>query len=238
MDLRRPMSNGSAEESAGGEPSTIRVVIVDAHQMFREFVAAYVGDAPDLDVVATADSGQTGLGAAVRYRPDVLVMDYSLPDMHGADAIVAIKREVPGTKVVVMTARNNDAVLAGAVEAGSTAVVPLDGAPEALLSAIRGAAAGVAILPDRLRTALLFTSRSGARGSAHFLTHRELDVLSLLGDGVTTKDIAIALYISPNTVRNHIHHLITKLGGHSKLEAVSVAAREGLIDPSLPSEPS
>jgi DNA-binding NarL/FixJ family response regulator len=149
--------------------------------------------------------------------------------MRGAEAIAKIRSQLPKTKVIVVTAVDTVAVLADCIDAGCSGFIAKDSPPAQVLTAIRAAAAGEALVPDRL-TDLLHGLRSPVSGAPYDLTGRELEVLTLLAQGETNQMIADELFISVNTVRNHVQHVIAKLGAHSKLEAVATAVREGIVD--------
>jgi len=159
-------------------------------------------------------------------------MDYELPDGDGVSAAAAIKRSVPDAKVVILTSFADDAVLVRALEAGCSGFLTKHKSAREVERAVRLAAEGEALIsPDVLVRLLPKLSRSEPERKIGFdLTARELEVLGLLAEGLSGEAIATRLYLSPNTVRNHVQNLLPKLGAHSRLEAVSIAARAGLLD--------
>ena len=207
----------------------ITVVIVDDHLMVAESVAAILDSAPDITVLAVVGTCADGITEVRRHQPDVLLLDQRLPDGLGTDLLPSVLRASDRTRVLLVTAADTHDVLRRALEGGCAGVIPKDRRASALLDAVRGAAGGETVIKaDDLRQLLpqLALPRSGRRGD---LTQRELDVLSLLVDGRSTALVAQTLVISASTARNHIQSIIGKLGAHSKLEAVSIALREGIV---------
>jgi DNA-binding NarL/FixJ family response regulator len=207
----------------------ITVVIVDDHLMVAESVAAILDSAPDITVLAVAGTCADGMTEIRRHQPDVLLLDQRLPDGLGTDLLPSVLQASDRTRVLLVTAADTHDVLRRALESGCAGVIPKDRRASALLDAVRGAAGGETVIrAEDLRQLLpqLAQPRSGRRGD---LTQRELDVLSLLVDGRSTAWVAQTLVISASTARNHIQSVIGKLGAHSKLEAVSIALREGIV---------
>jgi len=163
------------------------------------------------------------------HAPDVVLMDYELPDGTGVDAAERIKAELPDTKVVMVTSYTDEGVLVRAIEAGCSGYVTKHKVIEEVVSAVRAAAAGEALISPAMLARLLPKLRPTKRGVGADLTSREIEVLSLLAEGLANQAIADKLVISVHTVRHHVQNIITKLQAHSKLEAVATAAREGII---------
>lgn len=208
----------------------IRVLLVDNHAMFAQAVAAALGEQEGLEVVAVAGTAAEGIESARVHMPDVVLMDYRLPDLLGDEATRAIKRERPETAVVMVTAAEDDEVLGRAVDAGCSGFVMKQDGLEELLSAVRTAHSGGSVIPPRLLRTLMGRLRNGDEESPG-LTPRESEVLQLLALGGDTRDIADRLSLSHNTARNHVQAVLRKLGAHNKLEAVMTALRLGLIRP-------
>lgn len=209
----------------------IRILFVEDHSMVAAGLTAVVAQTTDLEVVATASSVADALAAVEAHNPDVVCMDYVLPDGRGTDAAADIRRRWPDTQVVMLTASDDDKVLAAAVDAGCIGFLAKGtGRTEELLDALRRAAAGeISLTGEQLRRLVPRFRRDHFELGAD-LTARERDVLSLLATGTTTPDIASALHISFATARNHIQNILTKLDAHSKLEAVAIAVRAGIVD--------
>lgn len=208
---------------------TIRVVVVDDHEMFVQGLAAVLGADPGIEVVATAGSVETGTAAVRLHSPDVVLMDYELPDGDGAGATERIKAEVPETQVVMVTSFDDEGVLVRAIEAGCSGFITKHKAVQEVAAAVRAADAGEALISPSMLARLLPRLRQNPRGVGADLTPREVEVLTLLAVGESNQKIAEALVLSLHTVRNHVQNVITKLGAHSKLEAVATAVREGII---------
>ncbi len=207
----------------------IRVMVVDDHQLVAQALAEVLDDEPDLDVVARTGSVAEATQTARELAPDVVLMDYQLPDGNGVAAAERIRRHRPETKIVMLTAYAEDALLVAAVEAGCSGYLTKDRAVEEVVSAVRAAHAGeVLISPAKLAQLLPKLRRSSSAGGVS-LTAREIEVLQLMAEGLSNHAIAERLVLSLNTVRNHVQSVISKLQAHSKLEAVAIAVRTGVI---------
>jgi DNA-binding NarL/FixJ family response regulator len=187
---------------------------------------------PDIEVIGMASTAHDGVAAAARLHPDVVLMDYQLPDADGVTAATRITQDRPATRVVVLTAAGDDERLAlRAMAAGCSGFLGKARSVDELLAAVRAAHAGEAVIAPSMLTQLL--PRLG-RGYAHVgdtLSRRELEVIEVMAKGGSAKQIADDLTISCNTARKHVQNIIHKLGAHSKLEAVLIAVREGVIQP-------
>ncbi|HEX9889215.1 MAG TPA: response regulator transcription factor [Nitriliruptorales bacterium] len=206
----------------------IRVLIVDDHVMVAQGLSEVLGAEGDIEVVGQARSVQEAELGARRFEPDVIVMDYRLPDGDGAQATSRIRSQQPDIAIVMVTASDHDTVLAAAIEAGCTGYVTKDRAAQEVVTAVRAASRGEVTVPAAMLAKLLPRMRS-PRSSVGALSPRELEVLGLLAQGLSNRAIADQLVVSISTVRNHVQNVITKLGVHSKLEAVTTAMRQGII---------
>jgi len=207
----------------------IRVVLVDDHEMFAQGLAVILGADPMIEVVATAGTVEAGCAAVRLHSPDVVLMDFELPDGDGAGATERIKADVPEAQVVMVTSFDDEAVLVRAIEAGCSGFITKHKAAQEVAAAVRAANAGEALISPSMLARLLPRLRQNPRGLGADLTPREVEVLKLLAGGASNQQIADALVLSLHTVRNHVQNVITKLGAHSKLEAVATAVREGII---------
>lgn len=209
----------------------ISVLLVDDHRMFAESIARLLADEADIMVVGMAASGGEGVVLADRLTPDVVLLDYQMP---GGDDGVAVAQRIktahPETMVVMLTGSADDRVLVAAIEAGCSGFVTKDQVVAEVATAVRAAAAGEALITPTMLARLLPKLRTTERRMGGDLTPRELDVLRALALGLPNREIADRLFVSVNTVRNHVQSLLTKLEAHSKLEAVAVAVRAGIID--------
>jgi len=212
-----------------GDQRSIRVVIVDDHEMLVQGIRAVLGTEPDIQVVATAGTVEAGCAAVRMHAPDVVLMDYELPDGDGAQATERIKHDVPAAQVVMVTSFDDEAVLVKAIESGCSGFITKHKAIDEVVRAVRAARAGEALISPSMLARLLPKLRRSHQGIGTDLTPREIEVLKLLAEGLANAVIAERLVLSLHTVRNHVQNVITKMGAHSKLEAVATAVREGII---------
>ena len=206
----------------------ITVLIVDDHALVAESFRVVLSGEPDIDVVAIAGTAAEAVAAATTHRPDVVLMDYVLPDGDGAAAAARVMAVLPDTKVVMLTGSDEPTALFAAFEAGCVGYFQKTSDLERLASAVRAAAAGeLVVSPADL--GLLFEHRRRERGEAATLTPREVEVLRLAAAGLSSRAVAERLGLSLHTVRTHLQNVLTKLGAHSRLEAVAVARKRGLL---------
>lgn len=207
----------------------IRVLIVEDHRMFAEAVAQALETFPEFTVVGVATTAEEGRRMLGETNADVVLMDYRLPDGTGTRAAQQMCADRPSTKVVIVTATDDDILLAEAIDAGCSGFVVKTRGLGELVNATRAAAAGDAVIPPPLLRHMVARLSSASTSTAFGLTAREIEVLRLLARGTSTKLIAAQLGISVHTARNHVQNIIRKCDAHSKLEAVSMALREGVI---------
>lgn len=207
----------------------IRVLLVDDHAMVVQGFTAALSGFEDILVVGSAATAADADTAARDLAPDVVLLDFGLPDGDGATVARHIRDARPATKVVMVTQFVDESIVLRAVEAGCSGYVTKTEQVEQLVDAIRSAHAGEALISPAMLTRLLPRLRRTYRGIGTDLTPREQDVLGLLATGRSNQAIADELLLSLNTVRTHVQNVLTKLGAHSKLEAAAIAAREGLI---------
>ncbi|MEU4804448.1 response regulator transcription factor [Actinosynnema sp. NPDC023587] len=209
-------------------PGPIRVLLVEDHDMVAEAIGLALQRNPEVVVVAAVRSIATAREATARHRPDVVVLDRRLPDGDGITAIPELC--AAGARVLVLTGEAGAAVAARVVDAGGSGLVLKSARLEELAEAVRRVAEGEAVFDGGLLAGVLdrLTGRTSVAGSS--LTSRERETLSLLADGASTEEIGQRLGVARNTVRNHVQRVLDKLGARSKLEAVSIARREGLLD--------
>ena len=204
-------------------------MIVEDHQIVNEGLAALLNDQPDMTVVGSAHSAAESLALAARKAPDVVLMDFRLPDGNGAEVGARIRDLHPEVKLVFLSRDDSDNALLAAVEAGASAFIHKSQAATEVVGAIRSVAGGATLITPRAIASLLNRSRQ-LKGLVHSLTARERDVLQLVAAGVASRDIANRLGISYTTVRTHIRSLGRKLNVHSKIEASAKARELGLVD--------
>ncbi len=218
--------------SAGtGRAGVVRLLIVDDHDMFAESLRLALSVEADMTVVGTASTLARARAMIVSDAPDVVLLDHRLPDGLGVDAIAELKALRPGARIVVLTAAAEDSVLVAATEAGCAGFILKTSPLDELVAAVRTAAAGEMMVSSDLLGRLLNRLHHRDERPSHDLTAREREILGLIAEGLTNGAIAKRLFISVNTVRNHVQNILAKLDAHSKLEALSVAIRDGLIDP-------
>lgn len=216
------------------QKATIRVLLVDDHDLFRTGLASLLGSQSDIEVVAQASGGRMGVRLAGELRPDVVLMDLRMPDLHGSEATRAIMKRTPGTAVVALTVLSDDAAVAAALEAGACGFLAKDTPLDAVAVAVRAAAEGVAWLSPRAAEVVLGRLRRAESehasdvDRAEALSPRELDVLRLIARGMENAEIADELQISRRTAKNHVSSILAKLGVPSRVQAAIYAVRRGI----------
>ena len=218
-----------------GDP--IRVLVVDDHALFRRGLEMVLEQEPDIDVVGEASDGAEALTKAVDSTPDIVLLDVRMPKRGGIDACTAIKDAVPSTKIIMLTISDEEADLYDAIKAGAMGYLLKEISIEEVASAIRAVHGGQSLISPSMASKLLneFASmikRGDERQQvpAPRLTDREMEVLRLVAKGLNNRDIAKQLFISENTVKNHIRNILEKLQLHSRMEAVVYAVREKLLE--------
>lgn len=211
----------------------IRVLIVDDHSVVRTGLRVFLDLQPDMEVVGEAADGSEGVAVARRLEPDVVLMDLLMPNMDGITAIGRIKAERPVTEIVTMTSFIEEEKVTAALEAGASGYVLKDAEAEEVAAAIRAAFAGEVHLDPAV--ARLLAQRMRHRKSADEeltepLTDREKDVLRLLGQGMSNKDIGATLFITERTARTYVSNILGKLGLASRTQAALYAVEHKLVD--------
>jgi DNA-binding NarL/FixJ family response regulator len=212
-----------------------RVLIVQDHPLLASAIARILESEGDLTVSGVARRGDEAAILAAREKPDVVLMDFRLPDCSGPAAAADIKRAVPNAAIVFHSADQTESSLLDAIDAGAIAYLTKSATADQIVEAVRKAAVGEVLIPVELfakaiaRQHKVVTDEQARRRLSAQFTPRELDVLRLLAEGYDTADLAARLNIAPHTVEWHVRHVIEKLGVHSKLQAVIAAARVGLI---------
>lgn len=208
---------------------SIRIVLADDHSVVRQGLRLFLKYDPDLEVVGEASDGAEALRLAHELKPDVVLMDLLMPGMDGITATAAIRREVPETEVLALTSVLEDALVVGAVRAGAIGYLLKDTQAEALCQAIKAAAAGQVQLTPRAAARLMQVVQAPEAPEA--LTERETEVLHLLAQGHSNKQIARTLHNTEQTVKTHVSHILAKLGVQSRTQATLYAIRVGLVSP-------
>lgn len=217
------MKTGDRQKSGTSDSDRIRVLIADDHITVLEGLAAIIGRQPDMMVVAQAADGEEAVELWTRDRPDVTLIDLRMPKLDGVSAIEKIRKQDPATRVIVLTTYDTDTEILRAIQAGTKAYLLKDTHREELLDCIRRVNRGETCIPASL------VAKVAAGLSSESLTGRELNVLELLAQGKSNKEIGVSLYISETTVKSHLRSIFRKLDVLSRTEAVTVASRRGLI---------
>jgi DNA-binding NarL/FixJ family response regulator len=203
--------------------STIRVMLVDDHLAFRKGMAALIESEPDLRIVAEAGDGPKALETYRQSKPDVVLMDLRLPGMGGVEAIIAIRKEFPDARVIVLTTFDMDEDIFRAMQSGAKSYLLKDTPEDELAGTIRAVHAGQQVLPRKV------AERLAERRQRADLSEREVEALQLLIKGRSNKEIGAALFITEDTVKAHLKTLFSKLHVKDRTEAAISAIRHGIV---------
>lgn len=206
----------------------IRVMLVDDHMMVRRGLATFLTVFDDLELVGEAEDGEAAIQLCAQVLPDVILMDMVMPEMDGASATRAIRRQFPQVQVIALTSFKEGDLIKNALEAGAIGYLLKDVSVDELARAIRAAHAGRATLsPEAAQTLVETANQPPAPGLD--LTEREREVLSLLIEGLNNTQIAGRLTVSPSTIKSHVSNILSKLGVASRTEAVTLALRNRIV---------
>ena len=206
----------------------IRILTVDDHPLLRKGIAALVNPEPDLKLVAEAANGKEAIEAFRSHQPDVTLMDLQIPELDGLEAIVAIRREHPEARIIVLTTYTGDMQVLRALKAGARAYILKGQVHKELLDTIRAVHAGHKRIPPEIAAQL------ADHATDDQLTVREIDVVRLIAAGNGNKQIADQLSIGEATVKSHITNILSKLGANDRAHAVTIALKRGIIELDLP----
>jgi len=205
------------------QSSTIRVLIVDDHSIVRQGLATIINRDPEMTVIAQAEDGQQAIGCFSEYQPDVTLMDLRMPQMGGVEAITAICAQFKPARIIVLTTYDGDEDIYRGLQAGAKGYLLKDTKPKELLNAIRMINRGQQYIPPEVGAKLV------QRMSNPELSDRELEVLRLIGQGMSNLDIATALTIGESTVKSHVNRILSKLGVSDRTQAVIIAVKRGIV---------
>jgi len=203
--------------------SSIRVFSVDDHPLLREGIAALVNSQPDMQLIAQASTGAEAVQVFKQHEPDVTLLDLRLPDMSGIDTLIAIRTEFPEARIIMLTTFEGDVEIQRALQAGARGYLLKNMPPLELLDVIRQVHAGKKRIPPEI------ASQLAEHLSDETLTEREVEVLKEVANGNRNRNIAERLFISEETVKVHIKHIMEKLGAADRTQAVAIGVRRGII---------
>jgi len=216
----------------------IRVLIADDQALFRRGLYVVLGTEDGIEVVGEAENGEEAVGKAEDLAPDVVLMDVRMPKVNGIEAARAIRAMAPSTRILMLTVSDEEEDLYEAIKAGANGYLLKEISVEEVAEAIRAVVQGQSLISPSMASKLLSEFNSLVRRAeekpqfpAPALTSRELEVLKLVAKGMSNREIADELFISENTVKNHVRNILEKLHLHSRMQAVMYAVREQLIDP-------
>ena len=226
-----------AADNATQTAEPTRVLVVDDHALFRRGLQMVLAQEQDIDVVGEAADGSEALEMALEMVPDVILMDVRMPRRGGIEACSAIKAVIPSVRIVMLTISDEEGDLFEAVKAGASGYLLKEIPIDEVATAIRAVAGGQSLLSPLMASKLLSEFATMARRGKEAeqvplprLTERELEVLKLVARGLNNRDLAKELFISENTVKNHVRNILEKLQLHSRMEAVVYAVREKLLE--------
>jgi len=208
-----------------------RLMIVDDHEVVRMGLRAALDVEPDFTVVAEASNGAAAIEKARAHRPDIILMDVRMDGMDGIEACREVRNELPDTKVLMLTSFAEEETVVAALLAGAAGYVLKNVARARLLEALRSVARGESLLDSKVTKGVVekLVAAHSAPGEDDELTAREREVLALIAEGATNKEIAAKLVVSENTARNHVSHILSKLGFSRRSEAAAYAVKKGLV---------
>ncbi|GIU84762.1 MAG: DNA-binding response regulator [Acidimicrobiales bacterium] len=219
---------GAATDSETGK---LRILVVEDQTLVGEAIAGALREHGDMEVCGVAGSLAEAMALLDTCTPDLALVDYKLPDANGYELVRAVKQRRPECHVVVFTAAENERVVARCIKAGADGFVTKSSHLDEMVDMVRRAAAGEALFTPKLLASVVGLIRSGDRQPGDDLSSRELEVLRLVAKSKSVPEISRELCISEHTARNHIRNILTKLGAHTKLEAVVLALKHGLLSP-------
>ena len=228
----------TSQDGEGVVPDDIRVMVVDDHALFRRGMELVLAQEPGMSVVGEASDGAEAVEKARALTPDIVLMDVRMPRRSGLEACRTIHESVPSAKIIMLTISDEEADLYEAIKAGATGYLLKEISIEEVADAIRAVQGGQSLISPSMASKLLTEFATMARKDVEApppvptprLTDREMEVLTLVAKGMANKDIARQLFISENTVKNHVRNMLEKLQLHSRMEAVVYAVRVKMLE--------
>ena len=226
-----------SDDHRTGGADVIRVLIADDQALFRRGLYVVLGTEDGIEVVAEAENGEDAIEKARELAPDVVLMDVRMPRVNGIESARQIRADVPTTKILMLTVSDEEDDLYEAVKAGANGYLLKEISVEEVAEAIRAVVQGQSLISPSMASkllnefnALVKRAEEKQQFPAPTLTSREVEVLRLVAKGMSNREIADELYISENTVKNHVRNILEKLHLHNRMEAVIYAVRERLLD--------
>ncbi|WP_209723202.1 response regulator transcription factor [Marmoricola sp. OAE513] len=218
-----------------GETAAVRVVVVDDQELFRRGLTMLLGVEADIEVVGEAGDGVTAVDLVVETMPDIVLLDVRMPKRSGLEACMQIKAQAPSARIIMLTVSDEEGDLYEAVKNGASGYLLKDSSIDEVAQAIRVVAEGQSLISPSMAAKLIDEFKEISRtdrevGTVPRLTERELEVLRLVATGLNNREVAKQLFISENTVKNHVRNILDKLQLHSRMEAVMYAVREKLLE--------
>ena len=207
----------------------IRIVVVDDHTLFRRGLVGLLSEMEGFQVVGEASNGQESLGVVAKQSPDIVLLDINMPGLSGIETLNKLHKQGLDSPVLMLTISQQEEDLLGAIRAGAKGYLLKNAEPEVLRHTIRQVVDGKSVLAPEVTAQVFRLVRSGQLGSANLLTDREVEVLRYLARGLTTSQTGAELFISENTVKTHIRHILDKLEVNNRAEAVARATQLGII---------
>jgi DNA-binding NarL/FixJ family response regulator len=207
----------------------IRIVVVDDHTLFRRGLVGLLAEMDGIQVVGDAANGWDALGIVETEKPDIVLLDVNMPEMSGIQTLAAMRKQGMDSPVLMLTISQHEDDLIGAIRAGASGYLLKNAEPETLRQTIKQVVAGKSVLAPEVTEQVFRLVRSGQLDSANLLTDREVEVLRFLSRGLTTAQTGAKMFISENTVKTHIRHILEKLDVSNRAEAVAKATQLNLI---------
>ena len=231
----RPSTQPRAAYAGPAPRSPIRVLVVDDQELFRRGLTMLLSVESDITIVGEAGDGATAAALAAASAPDIVLMDVRMPKLSGIEAITAVRNAAPAARIVMLTVSDEEADLYEAIKGGASGYLLKDASTDEVAQAVRVVADGQSLISPSMAMKLLDEFKQMSRTdrsqpATPRLTERELEVLKLVAQGLNNREIAKRLFISENTVKNHVRNILEKLQLHSRMEAVMYAVREKLLD--------